>query len=292
MIRYASTDLLNIAFLEQGADDCPAVLLLHGWPDDATTWDGVMPKLMAAGYRVIAPWLRGFGNTTFHKNSTLRTGNSGILAFDAIALMDDLGIKKFSVIGHDWGVNIAEALAIGWPERIDRIALLSSSPKLGGMPTPPFKHAQLEWYHWFMATKRGEGAVRADPIGFAKIMWDNWAPKGWYNNELFEQVAQSWKNKDFVDITLHSYRTRWEEAEPDPKSVQLENKVKSTKTLSLPTLYIQGEADGVNPPYVSENVHEKFTGSFKRIVMPGIGHFPSREAPDLLSAYLLDFLAE
>lgn len=292
MIRYASTDLLNIAYLEQGADDRPAVLLLHGWPDDATTWDDVMPKLMAAGYRVIAPWLRGFGNTTFHKDGTARTGNSGILTLDAIALMDKLGIKEFSVIGHDWGVNIAENLAVNWPDRVERIALLSSPPKLGGMPTPPFKHAQLEWYHWFMATKRGADAVTADPIGFAKIMWNNWAPKGWYSEALFEKVAQSWKNKDFVAITLHSYRSRWEEAEPDPKSVKLENKVKSTKTLSLPALYIQGEVDGVNPPYVSENVHEKFTGKFKRIVMPGVGHFPSREAPELLADYLLDFLAE
>lgn len=291
MIRYASTDLLNIAYLEQGRDTAPVVLLLHGWPDDATTWSNVLPQLMAAGYRVIAPWLRGFGKTVFHKAGTSRTGNSGILALDAIALMDALKIEKFSVVGHDWGANIAESLAVGWPDRIKQIALLATPPRLGGTPTPPFKHAQLEWYHWFQATKRGQQAVKTDPIGFAHIMWENWSPKGWFNEATFNQVAESWKNEDFVAVTLHSYQSRWDEAEPDTKSVELEKEVKSTKTLSLPALYIQGEADGVNPLYTGEDVHQKFTGRFDRIVMPGVGHFPSREAPDLLSGYLIQFLS-
>ncbi|RYY29186.1 MAG: alpha/beta hydrolase [Sphingobacteriaceae bacterium] len=289
-MRYASTDLLNIAYLEQGADDRQVVLLLHGWPDDASTWNEVMPQLMAAGYRVIAPWLRGFGETSFNKENTPRTGNSGILALDAIALMDALNIEEFAVIGHDWGANIAESLAVGWPKRVNRMALISTPPRLGGMPTPPFKHAQLEWYHWFQATKRGQDAVKADPVGFAHIMWENWSPKGWFDEATFNQVAQSWKNKDFVAVTLHSYQSRWDEAEPDAKSVKLEKEVKSTQTLNLPTLYIQGEADGVNPPYTSENVHQKFTGYFKRILLPGVGHFPSREAPDLLAGYLIEFL--
>lgn len=204
--------------------------------------------------------------------------------------MDALNIKEFSVIGYDWGANIAETLAVGWPDRVSRIALLCTPPRLGGIPTPPFQHAQLEWYHWFQATERGQDAVRKDPVGFAHIMWENWSPEGWFNEATFTQVAESWKNEDFVDITLHSYQSRWDEAEPDPKSAKLEKEVKSTQTLSLPTLYIQGEADGVNPVYTSENVHKKFTGPFQRIVMPGVGHFPSREAPDLLSEYLIQFL--
>ena len=292
MIHYASTDLLKMAYHEQGAKDKPVVLLLHGWPDDATTWDAVMPQLMNAGYRVIAPYLRGFGDTAFKKERTPRTGNSGIHAFDIIELMDSLGIKKFSVVGHDWGANIAESLAVGWPKRTERMALLCTPPRLGGMPTPPFEHAQLEWYHWFQATKRGEEAVRANPIGFARIMWKNWSPQGWFREETFDRVSQSWKNPDFADVTLHSYRSRWEEAKPDLKSRKLEAKVKATETLSLPALFIQGEADGVNPPYVSEKVHEKFTGPFRRIVMPGVGHFPSREAPEQLNSYLLQFLQQ
>ena len=292
MIHYASTDLLNVAYQEDGSLNGPVVLLIHGWPDDATTWDQVTPPLIAAGYRVIAPWLRGFGTTRFLSESTARTGNPGIHALDVIGLLDALAIDQVSIIGHDWGSNIAEALAVGWPDRINRIALLSTPPRLGGMPTPPFQHAQLEWYHWFQATKRGAAAVQADPIGFARIMWENWSPKGWYTENTFHQVAQSWQNPDFVAVTLHSYRSRWDEAEPDPISRQLEETIKSTRTLSLPALYIQGEVDGVNPPYTSEEVHKKFTGPFTRIVMPGVGHFPSREAPDTLADYLVKFLSD
>ena len=292
MLYHADTELLNMAYHTQGADDKPVVLLLHGWPDDATTWEKVLPEIMAAGYRVIAPYLRGFGETTFKKKSTPRTGNSGIHAYDIIELMDTLGIKKASVIGHDWGANIAEALAVGWPKKIERIALLSTPPRLGGMPTPPFEEAQLEWYHWFQATKRGQEAVRADRNGFAHIMWENWSPKGWFTEETFSQVAQSWQNKDFVDVTLHSYQSRWDEAEPDPKSAKLEKKVKNTKTLSLPAIYVQGDVDGVNPLYTGDNVAEKFTGFFQRIVMPGIGHFPSREAPEELSKHIISFLKQ
>lgn len=290
-IRKVITSHLDIAYLEDGPADGPVVLLLHGWPDDATTWNGVANRLAAQGYRTIAPWLRGFGETIFRDASTPRTGNSGILAHDAIDLLDTLDIRQCSVLGHDWGANTAEALAVGWPERILRIALLSSPPRLGGMPTPPFEHAQLEWYHWFQATRRGQEAVRADPIGFSRIMWNNWSPPGWYDEETFQQVALSWKTNDFVDVTLHSYQARWEEAEPDERSLALEEKVKSTQTLSQPAFYVQGAADGVNPPYVSENVYRKFTGPFERIVMPGIGHFPTREAPEELTDHLLRFLA-
>lgn len=173
MIHYASTSLLNVAYQQEGASNAQTVILLHGWPDDPTTWDGDIPYLVDAGYRVIAPWLRGFGTTTFLHPNTARTGNSGIIALDILELMDALELQTVNLIGHDWGANIAEALAVGWPDRIDRMALLSTPPRLGGMPTPPFAHAQLEWYRWFQATKRGAVAVRADPMGFAHIMWKN-----------------------------------------------------------------------------------------------------------------------
>ncbi len=290
MISYAATTALNVAFRDAGAKENPVIFLLHGWPDDATTWNYIIPELVKAGYRVIAPWMRGFGSTAFKDDSISRTGNSGILAFDAIELMDTLGIQKFTAIGHDWGSNIAEALAVGWPERVVKIALLSSPPRLGGSPTPLFRHAQLEWYHWFMATSRGAEAVNADPIGFARLMWENWSPAGWFSEALFEQVSESWKNPDFVNVTIHSYRSRWNEAEPDIKSTGLEERIKATETLALPVLYIQGEADGVNPPYVSENVYKRFKGYFKRVLLPGVGHFPSREAPAKLSKILLEFL--
>ncbi len=281
------TDDLDIAFVDQGPGDAPVALLLHGWPDDAGTWDAVAARLNAAGLRTIVPSLRGFGDTRFRDPESPRTGNSAILALDAIALMDALDVERFMVAGHDWGSNIAEALAVGWPERVQRIALLSSMPRLGGVPTPPFDQAQRDWYHWFMATGRGAQAVRDDPRGFARIMWQNWSPPGWFTEALFARTARAWDNPDWVPVTLHSYRARWDEAPPDPRSLWLEETVRGTKTLPHPTIYLQGEQDGVNPPKASEGVGKKFTGPFARHVLAGVGHFPTHEAPAAVADHLI-----
>ena len=163
-----TTDTLDIAYEDHGPRDGPVVLLIHGWPDDASTWDGVAPMLNAAGLRTIVPTLRGFGETRIHAG-TPRTGNSAILAIDMIALLDGIGVDRFMVAGHDWGSNTAEALAVGWPDRVTRLAMLCTTPRLGGMPTPPFAQTQRQWYHWFMATARGAQAVRDDRRGFAHI---------------------------------------------------------------------------------------------------------------------------
>ena len=283
-----TTDTLEIDYRDEGPRGGPAVLLLHGWPDDPTTFDGVLPRLHKAGFRTIVPSLRGFGNTRFRDPRSPRTGNSGVLALDAIALMDGLEIGAFHVVGHDWGSNAGEALAVGWPDRVGRLALLASPPRLGGMPTPPFWHAQLEWYHWFMATARGAEAVKADPKGFAHRHWVNWGPPGWFDEATFERVAKSWDNPDFVPVTLHSYRARWDEADPDPASAWLEEKVKATRTLSLPAKYFQGETDGVNPPAANAQVPAKFSGPFELVSVPGVGHFIQREAAETVAIKLVE----
>ncbi len=281
------TEDLDIDYDDAGPRDGPVVLLLHGWPDDRDSWAEVAHSLNVHGLRTIVPSLRGFGGTRFRSATAPRTGNSAMLALDAIALMDALGIERFAVAGHDWGSNAAEALAVGWPDRIERLALLATPPRLGGMPTPPFEQAQRQWYHWFMATQRGARAVRDDPRGFAHIHWVNWSPPGWFTEATFEQVAKAFDNPDWVDVTLHSYRARWDEAEPDPRSQWLEDRVKATKTLSLPTLYFQGEVDGVNPPSSTKAVPDKFNGPFGWISLPGVGHFTQREAPAEVAAQLI-----
>jgi pimeloyl-ACP methyl ester carboxylesterase len=271
---------LEIEYVDTGPRDGPVALLLHGWPDDRTSWDPVASALSAAGVRTVVPALRGFGATRFTSADVPRTGDSAVLASDAIALLDGLGVDRFSVAGHDWGSNAAEALAVGWPDRVERLAMLATPPRLGGVATPPFAQTQRQWYHWFMATQRGAAAVRADPKGFARVHWVNWSPAGWFDEATFERTARAWENPDWVDVTLHSYRARWDEAEPDPKSRWLEDKVRATRQLSLPALYIQGEVDGINPPSVTTHVPSKFSGAFERVVLPGVGHFPQREAPE------------
>ncbi len=281
------TSLLDLAYRDDGPRDAPVVLLLHGWPDDASTWDGVIPLLNEVGLRTIAPTARGFGATRFRSPDTRRTGNTAMLALDTIEMLDALGVAQCSVAGHDWGANMAEMLAVGWPTRVNRIALLSTPPRLGGLRTPPFWHARLQWYHWFQATQRGEQAVRADPKGFARVMWETWSPPGWFDDATFERVAKSFHNPDWLDVTLHSYQSRWEEADADPASTWLDNQVKATSSLALPAIYVQGALDGVNPPQTSEHVTEKFTGPFERIVLAGVGHFPTREAPAEVAALLV-----
>jgi pimeloyl-ACP methyl ester carboxylesterase len=196
-------------------------------------------------------------------------------------------VSDFVVAGHDWGANVSGMLAVGWPERVRRIAMLSSPPALGGLPAPSLRHARLQWYHWFQATKYGEQTVRDDRKAFARIMWETWSPSGWFDDAVFDRVAKSFENPGWADVTLHSYRSRWGEADPDPISKWLDEKVKATSILDVPALYIQGELDGVNPAETSETVAEKFDGPFERIVLPGVGHFPTREAPKLIALHLI-----
>lgn len=308
------TDRLSISFRDTGPRNSKAALLLHGWPDDCSTWDGVAEKLNWSGIRTIMPNLRGFGGTRFLSDAAQRTGNSGVLAMDAIALMDGLGIEDFSVAGHDWGANIAEALAVGWPDRIESIALLSASPQPVEAPVPAEipqeRQARPEWWsRWFHPKSRGTERTRKaaapkdnvrkdsksfaqamgkDRKGLALAMWKNWSPPGWFDDETFEQVARSFENPDWVDVTLHAYRNRWGEAPPDEHSIWLEERVKETRTLSLPVLVFQGAKDGMIQPDGARKIGEKFHGPFEYVLMPEVGHFPTREAPDMVGELLTE----
>jgi pimeloyl-ACP methyl ester carboxylesterase len=284
MVSIRTAHLL-VEVRDFGAKAGVPILLLHGWPDDATAWDGISPALNEAGFRTIAPMLRGFGGTRFLSSKARRTGNAGILAMDAIELMDALSIKRFHVAGHDWGANVAEALAVGWPQRVNRIAMMSTPSRLGGLLTPPFEQARRQWYHWFQATGRGAEAVKRDPRGFAHIMWKTWSPEGWFEPGEFNRVAKSFKNRDWAAVTLHSYRSRWGEEAFDPRSRRLEAKIKFTKRLDTPTIFFHGEKDGVTPPSGSEEMAKRYT-RLRRIVLKGVGHFPPREAGPVVAEKL------
>lgn len=285
-------DDLDVAYTVRGPEYAPVVLLLHGWPDDASTWDPVAEKLTASGLRTVAPFLRGFGDTRFRSEMTPRTGDTGVLAMDAIGLMNAIGIDRFSVVGHDWGSNVAEALAVGWPERVERIAMLATTPRLGGTSTPDFRQAKLDWYQWFMTTPLGAQAVDRARRDFAHLQWTDWGPPGWFEEETFARVARAWDNPDWLEVTLHSYRSRWNLAMPDPQGAWLVAKVEATKTLSLPVLIVQGQVDRVSPPDGLHGVADKFTGSFEIVTLARVGHFPQREAPDELAAHLLGFFGK
>jgi pimeloyl-ACP methyl ester carboxylesterase len=288
MTQFIETSILRIAYEDGGPKDGPPVLLLHGWPDDARTWDAVAGQLQAAGFRTVVPYLRGFGPTAFLSAETVRSGEMAAMAQDALDLADALGLKTFAVAGHDWGARIAYVLAAVCPERVKRIAALSVGWAPGELATPSLEQVRLYWYQWFMATERGKEAVRSDPKAFARIQWETWAPQGWFSEAAFETTAKSFENPDWPTITLHSYQVRWGEAAKDPHYAELDRRAMSAQSISVPTLMVQGGADGVTIPPTTEGKDQYFTGGYRRVVIDGVGHFMTREKPDEVSKLLIE----
>lgn len=292
MIQHATTPLLDIAYETDGPSDGPPLLLLHGWPDDVHAFDQIAPALQAAGYRTFAPYLRGFGPTRFLSPATMRSGQIAAMAQDALDLADHLKLDRFAIVGHDWGARIAYLLASVAPARVTQIAALSVGWQSGGLATPDLNQAQRYWYQWFMATERGAETVRTNGKAFARYQWETWGPQNWFADADFETTAQSFANPDWPEITLHSYRVRWGEAAPDPRYVALEQKALEAKAIAVPTLMIQGGADNCTLPQSTENKEAHFKAPYHRHVLPGIGHFPPREAPGTVVELLFDFLED
>jgi len=289
-IKSFKTRKLDIGYYDIGSITDPVIFLAHGWPDDATAWDLIAPELVRNGYRLIIPYLRGFGPTVFSGVKWPRDGSSVALVQDIIDLADGLSINSFFVAGHDWGGRAAYQLAALFPGRVDAIAALATAyqPR-GEFKVPGFKQAKNIWYQWLMMVDAGAQAVTEDPIGFARIQWDTWSPPGWYDEPTFEKVKSSFENPDWVAVTLNGYRRRFEWALSDPDYVELSRQIAVTPEINVPTLMIQGGADTCDLPTDSEGQENYFGKGYKRIVLDGIGHFPMREAPDAVATELLAF---
>jgi pimeloyl-ACP methyl ester carboxylesterase len=275
-----ATPLLDMAYETGGPADGMPVLLLHGWPDDANGWKGVAPLMHAAGFRTFAPWWRGHGETRFHSSDTMRDGRSVALACDVLDFADALGLDRFAVAGHDWGGRAAYALAAIAPERLVAIAALAIgyTPR-GAFPVPDFEQSRRWWYQWFMTFDGGAEALRDDPIGFDRLQWDTWSPPGWYDEADFVEASESVRNPDWVAVTLHAYRSRWGREPTDPRYATPQATIEGTETLRVPTLMLQGASDHCDPPEHSEGQERYFTGGYRRVLLPDVGHFPAREAP-------------
>jgi len=289
-INFYQSRKLDIGYYDLGGIYDPVIFLVHGWPDDATAWRLIAPKLVSKGYRLIIPYLRGFGPTVFNAAHWPRDGSSFALVQDLIDLADGLSITSFFVVGHDWGGRAAYQLAALFPDRVKAIAALALAYQpLGEFKMPGFKQARNFWYQWLMMVDAGAQAITNDPIGFARIQWDTWSPPGWYDEHTFKQVTVSFENPDWVAITLNGYRRRFEWAASDPDYVELSRQIAVTPEINIPTLMIQGGADACDPPSESEGLESYFVNGYKRIVLDDIGHFPMREAPGRVVAELLAF---
>jgi pimeloyl-ACP methyl ester carboxylesterase len=250
MTQQITTDVLTIGYLSGGPEGGLPVLLLHGWPDDPSGWAGVTSAIEHAGFRWAAPWLRGFGPTRFLSADAVRDGTTVAIAQDALELADALGWERFAVIGHDWGGRAAYVLAALAPQRVVSIAALAIGYSPGGRIALPASFAQSRrwWYQWFMTTTGGAGAVKSDPVGFARIQWETWSPTGWFEEAAFERVAESFRNPDWAAITLHGYRSRWQSEPLDPRYQAQRTTVADTEHLGVPALMVQGCADACDPP--------------------------------------------
>ncbi len=291
--RTVDTPLLRIGY-EDWNPGGPAgtVVLTHGWPDSTRCWHAVAPQLAQAGWHVLAPALRGFSPTRFLQPDTPRTGQLAALGRDMLDLVDALGLQQPVLAGHDWGGR-AVANACGLRPGVARGLVLMSIGYGTNAPDQAMSLAQARnyWYHWYMATPRGERTVRDDRRAFTRRMWDTWAPAGWYEEAEFAATAAAFDNEDWPDVVLHSYRHRWGHAPGDPHYAADDAALTPAPMLAVPTLVLHGAADSCNHPDTSAGKESFFTGPYRRELLAGVGHFPQREAPQAVADALLRFLS-
>lgn len=295
-IHTVKTPQIKQAYELSGPETGEAIFLVHGWPDSPRTWDKLLPTFHAAGYRTVVPYLRGYGPSAFHRRllgrTPRRTGQPVACAADMLHLANHLRLKRFHIIGHDWGAWAAYALAALAPDRLKSIVALSVPFKPGKPQSPAFPQAQAFWYQWLLCTNPGEKLFRADPVAFGRAQWNAWSPAGWYTEAEFADTAKSWKSADFPEVVLHAYRSRWGHALLDPHYSKQQARFRSTKTLNTPATLIHGIEDHCELLGTTDGAEMHFTGPYERIPLAGVGHFPQREAPDRTAAAILDHLRQ
>jgi pimeloyl-ACP methyl ester carboxylesterase len=290
-MKFIETPTLRIAYQAWNPQGAKTALLLHGWPDSARCWNAVAPVLAQEGFHVIAPSLRGYGQTRFQKANQPRSGQLAALGRDLLELIDALKVNKPLLVGHDWGARaVANACGLR-PGVASHLVMLS----VGYGTNSPDQTLSMEqcrnyWYHWYMATPRGQKTVREDRRAFSQMMWDSWAPAGWYTAEEFEQTAADFDNPDWAEVVLSSYQHRWGFVAGDPAYDPDEALLHPAPVLNVPTLVLHGAVDGVNHPDSSAGKEHFFQARYQRQLLPGVGHFPQREAPQQVAQAIINFL--
>jgi pimeloyl-ACP methyl ester carboxylesterase len=281
-LKQIDAGVLNVTYAEAGPADGPAVLLLHGWPYDIHSYADVAPLLASAGYRVIVPYLRGYGATRFLSSATARNGQQSALAADTIAFMDALKIDKATLGGFDWGGRTANIVAALWPERCKAMVSVSGyligSQEAGRMPLPP--DAELQWwYQFYFATERGRAGYDKYRHDFSKLIWRTASPKWAFDDATFDRTAASFANPDHVEIVIHNYRWRLGLAEGEAKYDDLEKQLAKAPSIEVPTITLEGDANGA--PHLDASAYAgKFTGKYAHwVVNGGVGHNLPQEAP-------------
>ena len=290
-LRQVDAGVLNVGYVEAGPADGPAALLLHGWPYDIHAYAEVTPALASAGYRVIVPYLRGYGTTSFLSSSTPRNGQQAALGVDGIELMDALGIGTAIVAGFDWGARTADIIAALWPERCDGLVSVSGyligSQAANKAPLPPTDELAW-WYEFYFATERGRAGYGQNRREFARLIWHTASPSWDFDDATFDRSAASFDNQDHVDIVIHNYRWRLGLAEGEPRHDDLERRLAAGPVITVPTITLEGDANGAPHPDPSAYA-AKFSGPYEhRTISGGVGHDLPQEAPAAFADAIVD----
>ena len=292
-LKSVRTDLLDIAYAEYGPASGPAAILLHGWPYDIHSFEDVAPRLAAQGYRVIVPYLRGFGPTRFLSAETRRNGEPAALAVDTIAMMDALGIRQAILAGFDWGARNADIIAALWPDRVKGLVSVSGyligSQAAGHNPLPPAAELQW-WYQFYFATDRGRDGYAKYTNDFARLIWKLASPKWDFDDATFARSAAAFANPDHVAITVHNYRWRLGLAEGEARYQPIEQKLAAGPVITVPTITMEGDANGAPHPEPAA-YRVRFSGRYAhRTITGGIGHNLPQEAPQAFAQALIDVM--
>jgi pimeloyl-ACP methyl ester carboxylesterase len=290
-LKQIDAGVLKVGYAEAGPANGPVVLLLHGWPYDIHSYVDVAPALASAGYRVIVPYLRGYGTTRFLSSDTPRNGQQSALAVDAIALMDALKIERATIGAFDWGARTANIMAALWPGRCKGMVSVSGyligNQQAGRMPLPP--KAELEWwYQYYFATERGRAGYDKNRHDFNKLIWQLASPKWKFDDATFDRSAASFENPDHVAVVIHNYRWRLALAEGEPKFDDLEKRLAEAPVITVPTITLEGDANGAPHPDPATYA-KKFSGKYAhRTIKGGIGHNLPQEAPQAFAQAIID----
>jgi pimeloyl-ACP methyl ester carboxylesterase len=290
-LKQINAGVLNIAYAEDGTANGPAVILLHGWPYDIYSFVEVAPLLASAGYRVIIPYLRGYGTTCFLADDTFRNGQPSALAVDVIALMDALKIEKAVLAGFDWGARTGDIVAALWPERCKALVSVSGyligSQAAGKTPLPP-KAELLWWYQFYFSTERGREGYEKYRRDFSKLIWQLASPNWKFDDATFNRSAVAFDNPDHVAIVIHNYRWRLGLAEGESKYDDFEKRLATGPAITVPTITLEGDANGA--PHLEPSAYRsKFSGKYEhRTIIGGIGHNLPQEAPQAFAKAVVD----
>jgi len=290
-LKHINAGVLDVAYAETGPAEGPVVILLHGWPYDIHSYDEVAPLLAAKGYRVLMPYARGYGDTHFLSAKTVRNGQPAALASDVIDFMDALKIKQAVLGGYDWGARSADIVSALWPERVKALVSVSGyligNQEAGKTPLPP--KAELQWwYQYYFATERGRAGYEKNTHDFARLIWQTASPKWAFDDATFNRSAAALDNPDHVAITVFNYRWRLALIQGETKYDPLEQKLAKAPSISVPTITLEGDANGAPHP-AAEDYAKRFTGKYEyRLIKGGIGHNLPQEDPRAFAQAVID----